>query len=160
MLHNVNSLIGRIGGAATQRAGAPVSLPSSYVQSLPVYAGGGMPMPIGATGQDPALADPSLLSLQGLDQFKGIFDGLTAQPYDPSNPSPNPVSPEGYERDPYTPQGDRIAVPKAASAASTETRRRQPASLVRGADLLAEDEGQVDDMQRAEAAIKLLMQNM
>jgi hypothetical protein len=162
MLSNVNSLIGRIGGAVTDRASQPVSLPSSYVQQPPVFTGGGMPMPIGVSGQDPALADPSLLSLQGLDQFKGIFDGLTAQPYDPNNPNPNPVTPDGgYQSDPYTPEGDRSAVPKAgASGVEPATTRRKPAQLVRGADLLAEDEGQVDDMDRAVASIKLLMQNM
>ena len=45
-----------------QRMQTPVRLRSSFVQQPPVFTGGGLPMPIGVQGQDPALADPSLMS--------------------------------------------------------------------------------------------------
>lgn len=160
MLSNVNSLIGRIGKGVSERASTPFSLPSAYVQTPANFTGGGLPMPIGVSGEDPALANPSLLNLNGMGQFQDLFSGLTASPYDPSNPNPNPVDADtGYSRDPYTPQGDRQAVPK-ASADGSVTRRREPASLVRGADLLADDASQADDMDRAVGAVKLLLQSM
>jgi hypothetical protein len=40
-------------GMASDFAREPVSLPGSYVQDLPSFAGGGMPLPIGVTGRDP-----------------------------------------------------------------------------------------------------------
>ena len=48
------------------RFAEPISLAGTAVQPLPIYAGGGLPMPIGGLGQDPALSDPSLLTLGGL----------------------------------------------------------------------------------------------
>lgn len=55
----------RAGMAAGERAKTPVRLRSSYVQQPPQFVGGGLPMPIGLTGQDPGLTDPSLLSAEG-----------------------------------------------------------------------------------------------
>ena len=46
--------------AAAQRANTPVRLRSSYVQQPPTFTGGGMPMPIGLSGYDSALSNPSL----------------------------------------------------------------------------------------------------
>ena len=51
----------RLGMSANELANRPVRLRSSYVQRLPTFTGGGLPFPIGVTGRDPALADPSLL---------------------------------------------------------------------------------------------------
>ena len=51
-------------GEAQARAKTPVQLRSSYVQQPPQFSGGGLPMPIGLTGADPALKDPSLLQAQ------------------------------------------------------------------------------------------------
>lgn len=48
-------------------ANQPVKLRSSYVQAPPVFTGGGLPMPVGVLGRDPALDDPSLLELPGFD---------------------------------------------------------------------------------------------
>lgn len=45
------------------QATRPINLRSAYAQRLPIFSGGGLPMPIGAMGQDPALANPDLLSL-------------------------------------------------------------------------------------------------
>jgi len=59
---------------AGEYAGRPVRLGSSFAQQPPVFTGGGLPMPIGVTGVDPAMADPSLLEGLGLDvdpQFWG-----------------------------------------------------------------------------------------
>lgn len=44
-----NMLRGVFGGALA-RAGQPVDLSHAYVQDLPSFTGGGLPMPIGATG--------------------------------------------------------------------------------------------------------------
>ena len=55
----------RAGMAAGERAKTPVRLRSSYVQQPSVMTGGGLPMPIGLTGQDPGVTDPSLLSAEG-----------------------------------------------------------------------------------------------
>ena len=48
-------------------ANQPVKLRSSYVQAPPVFTGGGLPMPVGVLGRDPALDDPGLLELPGFD---------------------------------------------------------------------------------------------
>lgn len=76
------------------RANRPVTVRSAYVQQPPVFTGGGLPMPIGVSGMDAALADRSLLSLPGLSGAsvdpipKGdVFD--PRQPPDDSNPDPN-----------------------------------------------------------------------
>lgn len=66
MFNESRSSINDMIGLLKARANRPVSLRSSYVQQPPVFAGGGMPMPIGLTGEDPALFDPSLLTLPGL----------------------------------------------------------------------------------------------
>lgn len=59
----LKSLSGMLQGTyqdATQRAHQPVELPSAYVQDVPTFTGGGLPMPIGVTGHDPANAHPEL----------------------------------------------------------------------------------------------------
>jgi len=69
-------------GEAQTRAKSPVRLRSSFVQQPPVFAGGGLPMPIGVTGMDPAMKDPNLLkadmgtasddeALQALEMLRG-----------------------------------------------------------------------------------------
>jgi len=167
MLQNANTLIGRVGKGVTDRAASPISLPSSYVQQPPVFTGGGMPMPIGVVGSDPALANPSLLNLQGMEEFQNLFSGVSG-----GGDSGAYVSPDGY-RSPND-ESNRYAVPKdsswsddlsepsdplAATASDRVTRRKAPAQLVRGADLLAEDQSG-DDLERAIGAAKLLMQSM
>jgi hypothetical protein len=184
-LQNANTILGRIGQGVTDRAASPISLPSSYVQQPPVFTGGGMPMPIGVVGQDPALANPSLLNLQGMDQFKDIFKGLstystpgTGTPPSGGTPgSDNPFTPPemngvpGLEAPgnggvpgnypvPGSPPGDDTTIDHDKPGASYPefTRRRQPAQLVRGADLL-QDDGGGDDLHRAIGAAKLLLQS-
>lgn len=184
MLQNANSLIGRVGRGVTERAATPISLPSAYVQQVPAFTGGGLPMPIGVVGSDPALVNPSLMNLQGMGQFQDLFSGLdTGSNYGvPTGPGTGTppgagVQPgetgtdpnaEGFQdfyqprfdqRTPQNPQGTTDgSEPRQGNAAESVTRRK-PAQLVRGADLLAEDQGG-DDMQRAVGAVKLLLQSM
>lgn len=40
------------------RAKQDITLPGAYAQQPPVFTGGGLPMPIGVTGVDPALSNP------------------------------------------------------------------------------------------------------
>jgi len=64
-------LMGELGGLLSDRASQPVSLPSAYVQQPGAYAGGGLPMPIGVVGEDPALGDRSILTRSaGMDTSK------------------------------------------------------------------------------------------
>ncbi len=82
-----------------------VSVRSGYVQQPPVFTGGGLPMPIGVSGMDPALADPKLLRLGGELQ-PGSFpprDGTPPVIYpDPNDPdSPPPDTTPGDESGPY-----------------------------------------------------------
>lgn len=60
-------------GQIQNRAMTPVQLRSSYVQQPPTFTGGGMPMPIGVSGYDPALANP------GLQQGEGLTMGGSSQ---------------------------------------------------------------------------------
>lgn len=207
MLSNVNTLLGRIGQGVSDRAASPVAVPSAYAQQPAVYSGGGLPMPIGLTAQDPALANSSLLNLQGLGQFQNLFQGLGNSSTSPSFPIHNqPTNPPGSDsgtingvgpgeippinyQDPKGPlDGDSGldpgafdnffqpgfdqrtdqnrqgttdgSEPRQGNVAEGVTRRRQPASLVRGADLMDESSQPQDEMAKAEAAIKLLMQNL
>lgn len=71
-----------------------VSVPGAFAQSPPTFTGGGMPMPIGLTGKDPALADPSMLSRPGVQ----MRSGAQGQPFDPlavvRNPTPRGPVPD------------------------------------------------------------------
>lgn len=82
--------------AAFDLGQTPISLRSSFAQQPPVFTGGGLPQPIGVTGIDPALADPSLLSIAGpLDIGGNILrstmrhggGGPARLPLSPSTPS-------------------------------------------------------------------------
>ena len=76
LLSQANWLNNAVGRAVTNRAASPISLPSSYVQQPGAYSGGGLPMPIGLVASDPALANPSLLTLPGITDFEGMFDHI------------------------------------------------------------------------------------
>jgi len=62
-----------IGQMGVQRAGLaaqPVTMPGSFIQPPgPYYTGGGLPMPIGVTAQDPALFDPMTYQARAGLQF-------------------------------------------------------------------------------------------
>ena len=66
-------------------ADTPVRLRSSFVQQPPVFTGGGLPMPIGLTGVDPALHDPSLLESTPFSFIK--------PPGEPTDTNSDPTSP-------------------------------------------------------------------
>lgn len=92
---------GELGEALTNRANKPVRLRSAYAQSPPTFAGGGLPMPIGLTGRDPALDDPSLLELEGLGIDSSIFGGVPSGPVR-GNPGPQNGDPlDGAPKPPY-----------------------------------------------------------
>ena len=76
MLSQANYLINQVGRGVSNRAAQPISLPSSFVQQPGAYTGGGLPMPIGLVASDPALANPSLLGLPGMEDFQGLFDHI------------------------------------------------------------------------------------
>lgn len=76
------------GQALTDYAKRPVQLRSAYAQAPPHYSGGGMPMPLGLTGRDPALDDKSLLSLPGLQFPANFFSGGPSNPGGSGNPPP------------------------------------------------------------------------
>lgn len=65
-------------GMAETRANRPVQLRSSYVQQPPTFTGGGLPMPIGVSGYDPALANPSLQIGEGFDGTGPAEEALAA----------------------------------------------------------------------------------
>lgn len=81
----------------TGEAKKPVRLRSAYAQALPTFTGGGLPMPIGALGRDPALADPSLLELPGLDFPGNLYDEMPMRRgpggYTPAPPGPDNQNP-------------------------------------------------------------------
>ena len=72
MMSQTNALMNALGKALTSRAMTPISLASSVVQQPGAYTGGGLPFPIGNVATDPALANPSLLNLQGMGEFEEL----------------------------------------------------------------------------------------
>jgi hypothetical protein len=76
------------------RAAQDVSLPGAFVQPLPWYSGGGLPMTMGITGMDPALFQPQkFLSRRGVQfaqpDFRAPDPG--ARWTDPDIPNAQPV---------------------------------------------------------------------
>ena len=71
LLGQVLAPIEQVMGIAAGRARQPVTLPGAFAQPNPMYSGGGLPMPIGTTGVDPALQQPHLMGLQGVNIGKG-----------------------------------------------------------------------------------------
>lgn len=156
-------MITDLGRVFSAYADQPVNLPSSLVQGLPTFTGGGLPAPIGVTGKDPARANPNLLrkTLGGEigagagdsgDDILRVFDpgGFTNRPpnFNPDAPPPS----DGFPRPiPINASGTTSLGP----STSTSLVRR------RGRDLMgpaAPSPG--DDSQQAMAAVDLLMQGV
>ena len=76
------SVIGtrNMGRAAADLANQPTTLPSAFVQPPPTLSGGGLPMPIGVRATDPAISDPSLLGLPGMNIGADPFGTSTVNP--------------------------------------------------------------------------------
>ncbi len=133
-----------------QRANQPVTLRSSYAQHLPVFTGGGLPMPIGAYGVDPALNDPSLLSTSGSSGLLGAKVGGINERYNP---------PRGSGEDPNIPQprspGD---APVSHPYASTMPMRRGAGTSL-FADPAAQG-GNGDDLAQGAASVELLLRSL
>ena len=161
LMRNNVDMTTRLGDALTTRLAQPVNLRSAVAQTPGSYSGGGLPFPIGVTAEDPALADPSLLSLPGISGLEGLFNGsLTAQGTPDSSVNPD----TGYDDGGLPPPGalDRIAVPKRESASpSTAGPRRRSDSeygqLVRADDLFDEP-APGDDLNKALGSVQLLME--
>lgn len=102
-LGDVNGLMAELGRVLSNQASQPVSLPSAYVQQPGAYTGGGLPMPIGVVGMDPALANPSLLTKPGADMtgMAELFSKFKGDPLDyagiggPGARRPNNSTPPG-----------------------------------------------------------------
>ena len=68
----IESLLAALAGRVSQ----PYTAPAAVVQPPPMFQGGGLPMPIGTTGVDPALQRPGLLGTPGLNfGNEGYFSG-------------------------------------------------------------------------------------
>lgn len=172
MLHNTNTMIGRLGNAITDRAAQPISLRSAFAQQPTAFTGGGLPFPIGLSGVDPALGDTSLLSLPGMTEFEGIFDNLVSSqnPDDSGSVSPG----GGYQSPDGMTGGDRRAVPKAPGSPSqgptsdtmpiNESRSagpRRPGMGLRAADILDDNPlmpSGDDDLSQAHGAANLMLE--
>ena len=181
MMNQANDFTNNFGRALAGRVSQGINLPSAVAQTPGAYTGGGLPMPIGVTAQDPALANPSLLGLQGLGAFQNLFSGSTGQSwYDDPNLTPgqpnvntNPLAPEEGFDDFYQPdftqqtpenrQGTTDGMePRQGNWAEAKGTRRRSAEndgeygeLVRAADL---DTGGGDDLNQALGSVQLLLE--
>ena len=169
-LGQAQGMVNAISQIAMSRVNQPVSLPSAVVQTPGAYTGGGLPMPIGVSSQDPALANPSLLRLSPFDPNSEIRDRTNPPrgsdeddtpvlefPDDPDDPNDPP------ESGPYGERTLRTTSPRMDSgAASSGPRRRgEGGGLVRAADLIAEDEmGGGDDLDQGMGAVQLLLESL
>lgn len=104
-LHNTSDILNGVFGDALKRSSGTADLSHSYVQDVPGFAGGGLPVPVGVTGSwggggQPSSGTPG----QVPDWFKNL-PGLTGgtrggvgeprapgqgTPRDPNNPQPIP----------------------------------------------------------------------
>jgi hypothetical protein len=71
MLSNYLKNLTRTGAVATQRATRPTSLPSAYVQPLPIFKGAGAVESVSAGALDPGYTQPELLTRGGVNWGKG-----------------------------------------------------------------------------------------
>lgn len=90
MLAGASGNIAGLGKALVQKANKPVQLRGVTAQTPQGMSGGVLPFDIGLSGQDPAIADPSMLSLTGLNlpenEMFNFKDGNTIT--GPAQPSP------------------------------------------------------------------------
>jgi hypothetical protein len=87
LMHGLLST-GRAGQKFEDFASQPVTLRSAFAQTPQSIKGSSMGLPFdigGGFGEDPALKDPSMLTLPGFD-FHGIMPQLAPQPEGTANP--------------------------------------------------------------------------
>lgn len=142
------------------RANRPIQLRSAYVQQPPVFTGGGLPMPIGVAGMDPALTDPSLLRLPGLAGEEGVDFRAPRRPGDTTviPDGSDPRQPQEPENGPYAASiiGDRTGqsgparrqLPSASSARSLFTPTTVPNVSTH------------DDLAQGMGAVELLLRSL
>ena len=131
--------------------------------------GGGLPMPIGLVASDPALANPSLLGLPGMEDFAGMFDhikdwqaggdqGNGGVPTSPHIPPPEQNSDGSYPDPGEGPTNPiEFAPGSGVSSASAGPRRRSGGgNLVRAADLMQDNDGTAD-LDQGYGAAQLLL---
>lgn len=134
-----------------ERANRPVSLPSAYVQQPPVFTGGGLPMPIGVSGMDPALANPKLLRIPGLSGWDGEGNGPPGSD-DPGFPG------GGVDESPtpgYPGEGTKEPVPEARVLSP----RRRMTSSTAMPDAGAPNVSEHDDLLQGRGAVELLLRS-
>lgn len=87
--------------ALRDRASGDITLGSAGVQALPTFTGGSLPFPVGATGQDPALSNPGLLTSEGAPSIGAPSDFEPSLLLErgrrspPPSPGPPPTLPDG-----------------------------------------------------------------
>ena len=152
MYGEAKTQIGEMSNLLKARANRPVTTRSGYVQQPPVFTGGGLPMPIGVSGMDPALADPSLLSLPGL----GGKD-----PFNPDPPPPGP-NPPPDDTDEGGRGGDRRQDPPRLLQANTAPGINGPARrTLPGQSLLAAPNvSEHDDLGQGAGAMELYLRSL
>lgn len=115
MAHGITAM-GRFGDSLNDILSQPVNLRSAYVQDLPSFSGGGLPMPIGVSGRDLAMSDPSLLSLQSpyvnRDPFQGLGTFLSGDPLGQSSGVPQGSNPGARRRIPNNPDPKGLDIPE------------------------------------------------
>jgi|TARA_R110002051_G_scaffold179045_5_gene248900 hypothetical protein len=148
-----------LGGIVTDRLAQDVKLPDAYVQAPQTFSGGGLPMPLGIFGQDPAIADPSMLSIAGLPnaverlgggEGAGIFGGSTDSGGGGGGPS------EGWPTEPTPEDG----LPFSDRTQSLTQGVRE--SLGGGGNMFGGGAGNIgnDDVDQAQGAVDLLSQSI
>lgn len=155
---NISGMLGTL----RDRASQPINLRGATVQQPPVFTGGGLPMPIGVSGTDPALADPSMLSLPGL-KFSPFFGGLDYPRDNYGDPDYEPPRPGdgGVPGERPGPDGAPKhvgPVPMSTSPTPSTTPRRRNA--VTAATAAPSNVSTHDDLPQAAGAVELLLRSM
>ncbi len=147
---SINDMIGLL----KARADRPVELRSSYAQNLPVFTGGGLPMPIGIYGTDPALRDPSLLrSTPAMSLSGATSNGIIDRTNPPRGSGEDPI--QIPNRDP----NDPASGPYGASGSIMPMRRNVGQSLFSQPGGVAQGGGG-DDLGQGAASVELLLRSM
>lgn len=102
-LTEAKSMIEAVFGQMMNRANSPVDLSDAYVQSPPSFSGGGLPMPIGVTGEW-GKGKTAYNPHGGLDDTGGGVKIHITDPPVPADPgtSPLPAAPDPGGADPTT----------------------------------------------------------